>query len=111
MTAPITSIRRRRRLVGWSARFALLAGGRAATWFRGIVFSLTRVSSAVGRSLLAALRSANEVATDEALMGLQRAKLRAARLASQFCNGSQRKSGDVLGNFGDLGVADFEVGI
>ena len=35
MTAPMTSIRRRRRLVGWSARFELLAGGRAATWFVG----------------------------------------------------------------------------
>jgi hypothetical protein len=42
MTAPMPSIRRRRRFVGWSARFALLAGGRAATWFRGIVFSLNK---------------------------------------------------------------------
>jgi len=37
------SIRRRRRFVGWSPRFALLVGGRAATWFVEIVFSLTSI--------------------------------------------------------------------
>jgi hypothetical protein len=40
----MTSIRRRRLFVGSSARFALLAGGRAVTCFRGIVFSLTSIS-------------------------------------------------------------------
>jgi hypothetical protein len=34
-----------------------------------------------------------------------------ARLAGQSCNGGQRKAGDVLGNFGDLRLADFKVGI
>src|ERR1700747_1639713 len=98
MSAPMAHRMRRRRRPG---RFG----------FRLVALEPMTWPTAVGRSLLAALRSANEVAMDEALMGLQRVKLRAARLASQFCNGGQRKSGDVLGNFGDLGLADFEVGI
>jgi hypothetical protein len=43
MAAPMTSIRRRRRFVGWTARFALLVGGRAATCFGEIVFSTTGI--------------------------------------------------------------------
>ena len=44
-------------------------------------------------------------------MGLSASGLRAARLSSQFCDGGQRKSSDVLGNLGDLGLAEFEVEI
>jgi hypothetical protein len=70
----------------------------------------TRPSAAVG-SRSTTLRSTVELTVDEALIGAQRVKLSAARLASKFRNGGQRKSRDVIGYFPDFGTTNLEFGI